>query len=274
MSAAPSPVIPVAPASAAAAAPVPPSGGAAGAKDPFSDRVSQKSWWDMVKEFALIPFDKVVIRSVPEIGHLAPVILTMGTLFVSLVTLNYPLMVFGLSSVEAFLLYNTISGVTSISFDVASAKTTPDTPEKTKACSSFFQSTGPSRFKYFMSRGLVGEFPNSPLYFISFAAAYCIQCMYFFSKESSELGPQYSNRPYLGLLGAGMFIALYAIYLAAYGCDGIFNLIMTSIIGLAVGYLICYQNFFLFGKGAVDILFIPPLVNRKGMDYVCVTTNK
>jgi hypothetical protein len=96
--------------------------------------------------------------------------------------------------------------------------------------------------------------------------------MYFFSQETSDLGPQYSNRPYLGILGAGMFIALYALYLAAYGCDSIFNLILTSVIGIIVGMLICYQNFLLLGKGGVDLLFIPPIARRAGMDYICVTT--
>jgi len=40
-----------------------------------------------------------------------------------------------------------------------------------------------------------------------------------------------------------------------------------------VGYLICYQNYLLFGKSAVGLLFIPSLARRSGMDYICVTTN-
>jgi hypothetical protein len=243
------------------------------AADPFHDAKGEKGFLEAIREYILIPFDKTVLRAVPEIGHLAPVILTFGTLFMSVVSLNYPLMVFCLSSIEAFLLYNTIRGVSDLTTDISSLKGKTETPEQKKACHSFFQGTGPSRFKYFMSSGLVNEFPNSPLYFISFAAAYCIQSMYFFSQESSELGPQYSNRPYLGILGAGMFIALYAIYLAAYGCDSIFNLILTIVIGIIVGFLICYQNFLLLGKGGVGLLFIPPIARRAGMDYICVTTN-
>jgi hypothetical protein len=124
-----------------------------------------------------------------------------------------------------------------------------------------------------MSHGIVKEFPNSPLYFISFAAAYCLQSMSFFSEEASELGPQYSNRQYIGILATALFITLYSIYLLAYGCDGVFNLLITIIIGLVVGYLICYQNYFLLGKTGVDLLFIPPIARRSGMDYICVTTN-
>jgi hypothetical protein len=72
--------------------------------------------------------------------------------------------------------------------------------------------------------------------------------MYFFSEECSELGPQYSNRPYLAIIASAMFILLYAIYLLAFSCDSGFTLAFTIILGLLVGYLICYQNFLLFGK--------------------------
>lgn len=224
--------------------------------------------WKVIRDYLLIPMDSLV-KTVPEVGHLSPVIMTFGTLFVALVTLNYPLFMFGLSSVEAYLVYNTISGVSSLA-------ATPFTGVKTEAskeeCRSFYQGLSPSRFEYFMKRGLLKEFPNTPLYFISFAASYCIQSMFFFSKECSELGPSYSNRIYLALLATGMFIVLYTLYLIINGCDGIFSLLATIIIGLLVGYLICYQNNFLFGKSSVDLIFVPILGKRSGMDYVCVRT--
>jgi hypothetical protein len=69
-----------------------------------------------------------------------------------------------------------------------------------------------------------------------------------------------------------MFIILYTLYLVINGCDGIFNLLATILIGLLVGYLICYQNYFLFGKSSVDLIFVPILGKRSGMDYVCVKT--
>jgi hypothetical protein len=232
------------------------------------------SAWDKFKEYLLVPFDKAIIKTAPEIGHLAPVIFTMGALFVSFITLNYPLFVFSLSSAEAFLVYNAIStAATYTATPFTATKETPGEQGKQSKCSSVFQSMNPSRFKYFMSHGIVKEFPNSPLYFISFAAAYCLQSMSFFSEEASELGPQYSNRQYIGILATALFITLYSIYLLAYGCDGVFNLLITIIIGLVVGYLICYQNYFLLGKTGVDLLFIPPIARRSGMDYICVTTN-
>ncbi len=209
-----------------------------------------------------------LVKTVPEVGHLSPVIMTFGTLFVALITLNYPLFMLGLSSTEAYLIYNTLSGVSSLATTPFGTRSEPSKKE----CSSFYQGLSPSRFEYFMKRGLLKEFPNTPLYFICFAASYCIQSMFFFSQESSELGPSYSNRIYLSLLSAGMFIVLYTLYLVINGCDGIFNLLATILIGLLVGYLICYQNYFLFGKSSVDLIFVPILGKRSGMDYVCVKT--
>jgi hypothetical protein len=224
--------------------------------------------WSVINDYLLKPAD-VLVKTVPEVGHLSPVILTFGTLFVALVTLNYPLFVFGLSSAEAYLLYNTISAVSGMTTTTVGLRDKPLTAE----CRSFFQGLTPSRFEYFTNKGLLKEFPNTPLYFISFAAAYCIQSMFFFSKECSELGPSYSNRIYLSLLSTGMFIILYTIYLVIHGCDGFFSLLMTIIIGLVVGYLICYQNNLLLGKGSVDLLFVPILGKRTDMDYVCVRTS-
>jgi hypothetical protein len=240
-----------------------------------AQRQTGKGMWDKFVEFILIPVDKGVLTAVPEIGHLAPIILSIGTAFVAIVTLNFPLMMLSGSTVEAYLIYTALSSASSYTvtplLGVIEGQLPPD---QRKFCKSFFQTLTPSRFDFLMSKGLRADFPNSPLYFICFAAAYCIQSMYFFSQECSELGPQYSNRPYLAIIASAMFVLLYSIYLLAFSCDSGFALAFTIILGLLVGYLICYQNFLLFGKTAVNLLFIPSLAKRSGMDYICVTTNQ
>jgi len=210
--------------------------------------------------------DKEMLKLLPEVGHLAPVILTMGALFVSIITLNYPIAMLGASAVEAMGAHYLIS-------KLGGYLVTPDSITKGKeSCGSYFQSITPSRFRIFIGDGLRNQFPNSPLYFITFVAVYCVQSMLFFTKECSELGPQYSNRPYLAIIAAGLFIMLYALYLVSYGCDSVMNLFFTVLIGSFVGFLICQQNYILLGKPAVNLLFIPSLAERTGMDYVCVTT--
>lgn len=212
-------------------------------------------------------FDQPILQIVPEIAHLAPIILTLGTAFISLITLNYPIGVLAASSVEALLIYNVISLVSSYFITPFASLTTPS-----DKCKSYFQLLTPSRFKSLMDQGLNPSFPNKSLYFMSFAAAYCIQSMNFFSEELSNFGPSYSNRPYMSLIGAGMFIGLYGIFLFMYGCDSLFTLFFTVLIGILIGVLISYQNNGIFGKDAVNLLFIPSLQQRSNMDFICVSS--
>jgi hypothetical protein len=88
------------------------------------------------------------------------------------------------------------------------------------------------------------------------------------------LGPQYSNRPYIAILSAALIIAVFAIFLLNYRCTGIITIFTTVMLGGFVGVLLAFQNYFLFGKKGVNVLFIAPLERRTGMDYLCVTTNK
>jgi hypothetical protein len=230
----------------------------------------------LVKRFynyILIPTDQTIFQILPELGHLSPVIMIMGTAFFALVTMNYPLSIFSASSVEAFWI---LSWFQSLTHATASPTAFVRMEEKTKgqilSCKSRFQITTPSRFSAFMSQGLVEEYPNSALYMISYATAYLLQSLTFFQKEMENLGPSYSNRPYLAMIAGGLFLSLYSAYLLMYGCDSLTSMFAAILLGLFVGYLIANQNALLLGKSSVNVLFTPELAIRKGMDYLCVTT--
>lgn len=228
---------------------------------------NSRSSLDLFKEYILIPLDLELLKMGPEIGHLAPLIFTGASLFLSIVTLNKPLAYFAASSVEASLFYKLISSLSSF---IATPVNTGEA--SAGVCRSAFQTLTSSRFKWILGNGLVPAFPNYALYYLAFAAAYCINGMLAFSEEASNMGPRYSNRPYIALLGSTLFLILYMLYLYVYGCDGFLSLFFTVLLGLLVGFLISFQNIALFDKSSVDVLFIPPLVKRSGMDYICVTT--
>jgi len=210
--------------------------------------------------------EQYFVKIAPEIGHLAPIILSFGTLFMAVLSLSYPLAILSLSSVEAFAFYSVLSKMGTY---IATPFSGIQSGTQSKNCVSQFQTITPSRFNLFMKNGLVREFPNSPIYFISFAAAYCIQSMYFLSDELSDLGPSYSNRPYIAIISAAMFILLYTFFLLAYSCDSIFSIGISCVLGLLIGYFISSQNHALLGKDGINILFIPVLAQRSGMSYVC-----
>jgi len=214
------------------------------------------------------------LRLFAEIGHLSPIMLTGGALFMSGITINYPLFIFAASVVEASLVFAALRYFSDFIVTPTLGVTTPaEMDNKADECSSFFRVLTTSRFKAMVGDGIKRSFPNYPIYYLVFASVYCIQALMFFGKECSEMGPAYSNRPYMSILGGTLFISLYAIYFLVYGCDSFYSIMITTVLAAAIGYLICNQNVAILGKESVDILFVPPLTQRSGMDYICVTTN-
>lgn len=222
-------------------------------------------------EYILLPADQSILQILPELGHLAPVIMTVGSGLFALLTMNASLGMFAASSVEAYAILSWLQSLA----HVAATPTLFFRSEQAgqpQACTSRFQMITPSRFDFFMKRGLLADFPNAPLYMMSYATGYILQSFSFFNKEIENLGPAYSNRPYLAMIAAGLFISLYSAYIAMYGCDSLLSMFTAILLGLFVGYLISNQNALLFGKWSVNVLFTPELSKRQGMDYLCVTT--
>lgn len=206
----------------------------------------------------------------PEIGHLSPLILTIGSLFMAISTLNYAYAMLSVTSFEALAIHSLLHTVSDYT---ASSESGPEDRTQNPACSSYFQTLTPSRFRSILDHGIIPTFPNTALYFLSFISAYCIQSLLVFSNECSELGPQYSNRPYLAIASACLFLILYALYIYVNSCSSILSLAGTIALGSLIGVLLCYQNTLLFGKSSVNLLFIPEITRRSGMDYICATVN-
>lgn len=233
----------------------------------MSQPKEEPSFYEIIKKIILFPFDKMIINTLPELGHLAPVIFTVGTAFISLISLNYPLGIFAASGVEALFISSALQTVSSFLF-----KPSLDVFNPTgNVCKSYFQSITPSRFRYLLGTGVRNEFPNLPIFFLAFACAYSIQSMFYYSEEISNLGPQYSSRPYLAIIASALILFIYSAYLLVYSCDTLFSILFSVLLGGLVGFLITTQNNLLFGKESVNLLFIPTLARRTGMDYICVT---
>ena len=71
------------------------------ASAPPASAINFHSFMGMISYLA----DQYFVKIAPEIGHLAPIILSFGTLFMAAISLNYPLAIMSLSSVEAFAFY-------------------------------------------------------------------------------------------------------------------------------------------------------------------------
>ena len=253
---------------ASAGAPVP--APAAAAADPDGKGIFGK-----IKVYLSQMIDKALLTAAPEVGHLSPVIAIFGTLFFAIITMNPSLGFLGFGAIEATLLHGVLKTTgTYFASPTSTAGASASSPDVVSKCTSSFQSMTPSRFKLLLSDGLRPTWPNSALYYLSFFAAYCIQSMLLYNKETTALGPSYSNRPYLAMIAGSMLITLYLVYLLVYGCDSFFSLVFSIGIGLFIGVAICLQNSFLFGRENANVLFIPPILRKDKLDYVCVATPK
>ena len=207
---------------------------------------------------------------IPELCHISPIIFTVGTFLFALLTMNYPIALFGVGALEAMALYSPLKMIGNL-FLTPTDLRSGELPQKSE-CTSRFQQMTQYRFQTLIDQGLKPEFPHYGMYFLSFAAGYMIQCMTFMSEEISMMGEYYSNRMYLSIVGAAMFIAVYLIHLSMYGCSSMSSLFFTITIGIFVGILISVLHYTLGGKQAINTLFVPPIVKREGLDYLCVKT--
>lgn len=227
-----------------------------------------KGFYTQVKSFTGNIFDLDNLLIIPELCHLSPILFTVGTFLFALLTLNYPIALFGVGALEAMALHSPLSILGSYFLQPDDLQP-GDKPLATE-CTSRFQKMTKFRFEDFISKGLKPEFPHYGLYFLSFASGYMIQCMTFLSEEISLMGETYSNRLYLSILGAAMFIAVYLVHLMMYGCSSTSTLLFTVIVGVFVGIMISLLHFSIGGKEAINTLFVPPVVKREGLDYLCV----
>jgi hypothetical protein len=229
----------------------------------------KKTFLELFQELFLGFFDKAALFSLPEVAHLAPLIFTFATAFWALLTFNKSLGIFAASSAEAW----GVANILKVMFDYTITPYFGEEGAPDDRCKSQLSSITPSRFASLMSDGLKKQIPNTNLYMLSFASSYIMQSMQHFTKEMATFGDKFSNRPYLALATTAVVLLLYSIYLYMYSCSSLPILIISILCGIAAGILISYQNVTLFGKDAVNVMFIPYFVRKSGMDYVCVTPN-
>ncbi len=257
---------PISPASSVSPAPKPI---VVAAAQPLSAKNTLGSMFSKILDTAKLFIDPKFLLIIPEICHLAPILFTIGTFIFSLLTLNYPIALFGVAAIEATLLHTPLSMLGTYFLNPNDLRSgNPPAPQ----CKSIFQDITQLRFKDLIDQSLKPNFPHYSLYFLSFVSGYLIQSMTFLSDELSMLGEKQSNRPYLAMLGASMLLAIYVIHLLMFDCSSASILFFSVFVGVLVGIFISLLHYPLGGKQAVNTLFVPPIVKRSGLDYLCVTT--
>jgi hypothetical protein len=172
----------------------------------------------------------------------------------ALLTTSFPNFMFFISMLEALLGFHLLRGGIAM-FDL------PFLRPLTAQCQSGFKSPTLGDISFFGSHSQ-SAFPSSPLFMISAAAAYLFQSLDAQSKELEILGPAYSSRYYISLLSLLGMIFILGCWRLYSGCETPSVVILSILLGLAVGSLILYQNYKIFGPDSVNMLAIPLLKSK------------
>ena len=88
-----------------------------------------------------------------DLSMFSPAIFTLGSLFVSFITLNYPIFLFSIASGEALLIQNGLRGVSSYLNTVESVQEAR-TLGKSEKCKSRYEGSESTKFKYLLDNGI------------------------------------------------------------------------------------------------------------------------
>jgi hypothetical protein len=211
---------------------------------------------------------KVAIES----AHLSPYVFIAGSLIYSLLTLNFSILIFGLTMIEAYFIRWPISSL----FSYYTAPGDISKNSMKEQCSSEYHVMSPPILEAFIKKGVAPSIPHPSLYGITVAFTYIFASMLKYSDELSALGPSYSNRPYLSFAAGCMFLTLFSVYLLSYECITSIHVIATVLLGVLIGFGLFFQNNLLSGdtKTVMNVMFIPTLA-KNTPTYVCarVSTN-
>lgn len=144
------------------------------------------------------------------------------------------------------------------------------------ACRTGFMSPTLSDLSLFGTNQNFNALPSAPIYILSVAIGYIYTAISNQKKELDALGPMYSSRFYISILGMSLFLFLIACYRMYNECDSLPVIILTIPIGLIIGTMLVFQNNAFFGPDSTNLTAIPLLRNRSANGeqlYVCSVRN-
>lgn len=144
------------------------------------------------------------------------------------------------------------------------------------ACRTGFSTPTLSDLSLFGVNQNFNALPSAPIYILSVAIGYIYSSFVNQKKELDALGPMYSSRFYISILGMSLFLFLVAAYRLWSECDSLPVIILSIVLGTIVGTLLVLQNIAFFGPDSTNLTAIPLLRNRSANGeqlYVCSVRN-
>lgn len=225
---------------------------------------------DTVKDKAKTFLQGTIGTIIIEMIRLFPDSLVTVSGLYALLTFSFPFAMFFLSMIEANVFYQIIRyGASYLNM----AKPYSTASSYMPYCRSGFT----ERPDFTSLSALAGDstkfsFPSYSLYMFVVAATYLFSSLNALSKELEALGPAYSSRYYTSLVFLSLLGVVLFSFRLAYGCDGFFNLLLTTGVAIAIGALIAKQNVALLGTSSMNLIGVPLLRNRTATGqplYIC-----
>lgn len=211
-----------------------------------------------------------------ECMRIFPDALVVGSGIYALLTQSMAYAILFGSLVEASLVYRLIKLFAN--YVNLTGRIIPSTDSLMHKCRSGFQAPSATleSLSMFGNEPLGVPFPSSPLFMLSTASSYVFTTLSKQTKELEALGPAYSSRYYASAFFLLVLICLFMVFRISLNCESIGVLVISSILGLILGYFLVEQNLRLFGPQAINLVGIPLLRNRTADGkklYVCPTSS-
>ncbi len=109
------------------------------------------------------------------------------------------------------------------------------------------------------------EFPSGPVFLLAGVIMYCVSSTFNFQQELEELGKnesEWNARIPLSVTFSILLLLFYIIWRYMNGCDGMFTILGSVLLGAIVGFVVYILHVYLFGRDAINFLGIPLLADR------------
>ena len=184
----------------------------------------------------------------------------------SLVTLSIPYGTFFLALLESVGIFSILD-----SFNIVEPRPITgavDPKDRSDKCTSGY------RNKFMEIFSMLGKNRSlSPsLYILSVATAYIVTTLFSLKTELETFGKNFVTRFYYSIIGLPLFVLMFILFNMAYGCFPFPSIIVSVVLGIVTGVLLCALHLNIFGKEAINIIGIPLLYEKTAEGsplYVC-----
>jgi hypothetical protein len=195
----------------------------------------------------------------------------LGSSIFSLLTQNYPLGIFVLAMAEFGIINRSIGGLIGIVQDNKG-------PETSDICTPGI----PSPYQISVIGSLLTQtsFPSGPVFFMSAIIAYTLASVLNFREELAELSKKESEwalRIPLSTVFSFLLLVAFIVWRFAHSCDGLFQILGSTVFGLFIGGCIYLMHVYMFGRDSINFLGVPLLADRAANGkplYVCAKQEK